>query len=96
MRKKKDRYILKDKTGVNAWPNEFYTESQIKEISARAFGDFTLNCPGSPEEYLDRTYGSNWDTVGVTHFFCHKSAGLVRPTDFDITGSMYQPALPFN
>lgn len=95
MKKKKDRFVLKDKTGQNAWPNEYYTLSQVENISQRQFGDFELSCPGSAEEYLDRTYGENWASVGVTHFFCHKSAGLLRPTDFQIEGSMYQPALPF-
>ena len=95
MKKNKDRFVLKDKTGQNAWPNEYYTTSQVDNICTKQFGDFELRCPGAAEEYLDRTYGGNWATVGATHFFCHKSAGLLQSTDFEIEGSMYQPALPF-
>ena len=94
-KKKKDRFVLRDKTGENAWPNEFYTTQQIENISPKQFADFELNCPGSAEEYLDRTYGDDWASVGVTHFFCHKSAGLVRPTDFQIEDKMFLPATPF-
>ena len=95
MKKQKDRFVLKDKSGQNAWPNEYYSSSQLENITPRRFGDFELNCPGSAKEYLDRTYGEDWATVGVTHFFCHKSGGLLRSTDFEIEGGMFQPALPF-
>ena len=35
MRKVKGRFVLRDKTGQNAWPNEFYTESQVENIAER-------------------------------------------------------------
>lgn len=96
MRKVKGRYVLRDKTGQNAWPNEYYTESQVENVAERQFGDLSLCCPGEPEEYLERTYGAAWPTVGATHFFCHKSAGLFRQTVFDIDPEHFRPALPFN
>ena len=90
------RFVLRDKVGRNAWPQEYYTEQQVKEISERTFGDFRLCCPGQPEEYLSRTYGDSWPRVGATHFFCHKSAGLLRQTVFDISKDQFAPAFPFN
>ena len=96
MRKVKGRFVLRDKTGQNAWPNEFYTETQVENITNRQFGDFNICCPGEPEEYLERTYGAAWSRVGATHFFCHKSAGLFRQTVFDIEPEHFRPALPFN
>ena len=96
MRKVKGRFVLRDKIGQNAWPNEFYTETQVENISSRQFGDFNICCPGKPDEYLERTYGAAWSRVGATHFFCHKSAGLFRQTVFDIEPEHFRPALPFN
>ena len=32
---------------------------------SRQFGDFSLFCPGEPEEYLDRTYGPSWPHTGI-------------------------------
>ena len=29
MRELRGRYVLKDKTGQNAWPNEYYTKDQV-------------------------------------------------------------------
>jgi len=95
MKKAKDRLVLCDKSGQNAWPNESYTLKQIESITERQFGDFSLCCVSEPEEYLNRTYGDTWPRVGATHFFCHKSAGLLRQSLFEIEPNHYQPALPF-
>ena len=95
MRKVKGRFVLKDKTGQNAWPQEYYTDDQIINRTERQFGDYTLCCPSQPEEYLTRTYGDSWAHVGATHFFNHKSAGLLRQVVFDIEADQLKPAVPF-
>lgn len=95
MKKEKGRFVLCEKTGRNAWPNEVYTPEQIKGVEPRRFGPTLLQCPGNPELYLDATYGSSWSTTGSTHFFNHKNGGCVRSTRFSIEDSMFMPALPF-
>ena len=90
-----DIYALCHKTGCNAWPNEFYTAEQLQEAQLRPFGrQLKLRCPGSPEAYLDRTYGPSWPRVGATHFFDHRSAGCVISTRFELEASMLKPAIP--
>lgn len=86
---------IRDQTGRNAWPQEFYTPAQLKGVTLRQFGDFLLPCPGDPEEYLDREYGPSWPDTGLTHFFCHRSAGLMRADEFELTSGQMLPATPF-
>ena len=83
------------KSGRNAWPSEYYTGEQLAHAQYRPFGHLQLRCPGQPEDYLDRTYGHSWPSVGATHFFDHRSAGCVISTRFQIEDSMRKPALPF-
>ena len=92
----KHSYMLCDKTGRNAWLHEVYTQDQLDSVTARSFGNCVLQCPGSPEEYLNNTYGTNWAQVGATHFFNHQNAGFVRSTQFHLEMDMFQPALPFD
>ena len=96
MKLSKGKIVLRDKCGRNAWPNEYYLPSQIENISERQYGDYSLCCISEPELYLSRTYGDTWPSVGATHFFCHKSAGLLRSSIFDIEPEQFKPALPFN
>ena len=39
MREQKGRFVLKDKTGQNAWPEEFYTKEQVRLL----YYGFSLN-----------------------------------------------------
>ena len=87
----------RDKPGRNCWPEERYSKEQVDTSSLRVFGDFNLRCPGDPESYLDRTYGSSWPSQGSTHYFCHQSAGLCRTTQFSIAEeATFLPARPFH
>ena len=95
MRKVKQKYVLTDKSGRNAWPNESYSEDQVNNIQERLFGDIQFCCPGDAEKYLSQTYGDSWPSVGATHFFCHKSAGLLRQSVFNIDQHQFAPATPF-
>jgi len=96
MKRRKNLYVLRDRAGQSAWSNEFYTKEQIENIECRLFGDFLLPCPGSPEEYLSRTYGDSWYSIGATHFLNHKSINFMQSTAFSIEECMYQPAKPFS
>jgi len=96
MKWQKNKYLLRDKAGQSAWSNEFYTQEQINSIEYRLFGDFSLPCPGSPEDYLSRTYGESWYTMGATHFLNHKSIDFMQSTAFTIEECMYKPAKPFS
>ena len=96
MKWQKNKYVIKDKAGQNAWRNEFYSNEQIKNIEYRQFGDYQLPCPGSPEDYLARTYGDTWYTIGATHFLNHKSVDIMQSTAFQIDECMYKPAQPFS
>ena len=88
-------HALCHKTGRNAWPNEYYTADQLTHAQYRPFGQLQLRCPGSPEAYLDRTYGASWPHVGATHFFDHRSAGCVISTRFQLEDNMLKPATPY-
>ena len=96
MKRRKNLYVLRDRAGQSAWSNEFYTKEQIENIECRLFGDFLLPCPGSPEEYISRTYGDSWYSIGATHFLNHKSINFMQSTAFSIEECMYQPAKPFS
>jgi len=96
MKWQKNKYVLRDRAGQCAWSNEFYTKEQIMSIENRLFGDFSLPCPGTPEDYLSRTYGDSWYTMGATHFLNHKSIDFMQSTAFQIDDRMYQPAKPFS
>ena len=89
MREVRGQFVLRSKCGRNAWPSEVYSR-QFRPA------DLQLVCPAQPELYLAATYGPGWASVGATHFFCHKSAGLLRQTVFDIEPEHFRPALPFN
>ena len=43
---------------------------------------------------LAATYGPGWASVGATHFFCHKSAGLLRQETWQLEAGQLGPALP--
>jgi len=94
MSKQAGRYMLCDKTGRNAWPDEVYTVEQINGVEKRAFGNVLLPCPGRPTDYLTGTYGPGWNKVGKTHFFNHRTGGLLRTDTFEIEPDMFLPALP--
>ena len=96
MKWQKNKYVLRDKAGQSTWSNEFYTREQINNIEFRLFGDYSLPCPGNPEDYLARTYGESWHTRGATHFLNHRSIDFMQSTAFTIEESMYQPAKPFS
>jgi len=97
MRRRKNRWELRNKEGRSAWPEEWYSMHQVDKIQLRQFADFLLPCPGDPEDYLDRTYGESWPEVGATHFFSHKSASILRSTVFSIAESAtFLPAQPFH
>ena len=85
-----------DKAGENAWPEEWYSEDQLAGISLHQFGDFLVPVPGGAEEYLDRTYGTDWRHTGSTHFFCHASAGLLQSPSFQLPAGPLPPALPLH
>ena len=48
------RYVLSDKSGRAAWPEESYSRSQVEHRDWRQFGDTSLPCVEHPEEYLTR------------------------------------------
>ena len=48
------RYVLCDKAGRAAWPQESYSRAQVENREWRQFGDLSLPCPQQPEEYLTR------------------------------------------
>ena len=50
-----ERLVLSEKAGRSAWPEEWYHNHQIKHLSWRHFGDFSLPCPANPELYLARS-----------------------------------------
>ena len=45
---------IRDKTGRNAWPEDYWPVGDVLEPTPRQFGDYTLNCPNNPHDYLDR------------------------------------------
>lgn len=85
-------FVLCEKSGRNAWPNEVYSHQQIEQLQYRLFGDILLPCPGNPELYLDRTYGKNWRTVGSTHSVQHRTEKLYQADRFQLTRDMMEPA----
>ena len=95
MKMRKDKFVIRDKAGQTTWPNEFYYEHEVNSIKSRQFGDFQLPCPGTPGDYLARTYGDNWYTMGATHFLSHNTADIIQSTTFQMEKSFYKPALPF-
>ena len=95
MKKVKNVYVIRDKSGQNTWSNEFYSMEQISGIEFRLFGDYFLPCPKYPEEYLDRTYGSCWCSVGITNSLDHASENFMQSSSFNMEEIMYKPATPF-
>ena len=77
--------------------SEVYSRAQVAGRQRRQFGpaDLQLICPAQPELYLAATYGPGWASVGATHFFCHKSAGLLRQETWQLEAGQLGPALPF-
>ena len=91
----KNKYVIKDKAGQNAWRNEFYSDEQIKNIEYRQFGDYQLPCPGSPEDYLARTYEytrfiNGMDRIGWIGTFKRRilKAGTVPATKFLVASTV--------
>ena len=95
MKKDGEKIVIRDKAGQNTWKQEYYYDYQIENISTKQFGDFQLNCPDYAEEYLEQNYGEDWAEVGSTQVLCHKSIGKMQSMDFPISGSLFQPAVPF-
>ena len=96
MREVRGQFVLRSKCGRNAWPSEVYSRAQVAGRQRRQFGpaDLQLICPAQPELYLAATYGPGWASVGATHFFCHKSAGLLRQETWQLEAGQLGPALP--
>ena len=97
MREVRGQFVLRSKCGRNAWPSEVYSRAQVAGRQRRQCGpaDLQLVCPAQPELYLAATYGPGWASVGATHFFCHKSAGLLRQETWQLEAGQLGPALPY-
>ena len=78
-----------------AWPEEYYNHQDTVQTERRAFGDSFLNCPVNHEEYLNRTYGENCLTEGMTHNWDHINKCDLKPVRFKLEKEHYQPARPF-
>ena len=93
MSKTKNKVIIADRTGRTIWPKEKYLIKNIENPSPKIFGDFYLNCPQNPEEYLNKTYGPDWSYAGETQNYCHTTRESKSAVKFDMPS--YEPAKPF-
>lgn len=82
--------------GRAIWPMEYYTNRDIDNMESRLFGDVYLHCTANAEEYLERNYGEDWYTYGVTHNYDHVTKEPVYPVRFKLKPEHYEPAKPYS
>ena len=78
-----DSYHFKDSNVRNLWPKYFHTEKDLFPLKEYQFNHFTLKGPNNPSPYLDRSYGSDWRTLGYRSYD-HKNQKILPNTKFSI------------
>ena len=95
MQRENSKYVLTRPSAKILWPNEWYNVRDIESCEFLQFGDFFFRCPGNSTEYLNRSYGDDWNRLGKTHNYSHLSRDWVTPVVFSISDTISGPALPF-
>ena len=96
MSTKKNKYILAYKSARVLYPDEWYYVKDIESCSLQKFGDYMLPVPANHNQYLNRTYGDDWSTVGSTHNYNHVMKTRMQSETFSLDDSLLcSPAKPF-
>ena len=86
-KKEGDKYVFSDPTCQRDWPNEWFHESELFPLQKGQFGDFHLNMPFLQIPYLERVFGTAWNTEykGV---HVYKPGANVKLTEGKLTEDM--------
>lgn len=96
-----DVSIVSEKNNVVNYVNElmkdnyskcYHLEEDLNNLKKYEFNGFTLIGPKNPNPYLDRCYGSNWNTVGK-QLYDHLNMQFINKKITD-TEKLYKPACP--
>lgn len=66
---------------IRNWKTEYYHIKNLLPLKKYKFNNFTIFGPGRPEEYLDRTYGSDWPYVGYRQYD-HRNQMMIEKNKF--------------
>ena len=91
----KQRVVCKYPGARKTYPKEVYKLANVADPQLADFGDFRIKVPQSPETYLTKYYGSDWDKMAKTQDYCHVTKATVKPMSYSMVQEMFKPALPF-
>jgi len=92
----KQRVVCKYPGARKTYPKEIYKLANVEDPQVARFGDFQINIPRSPETYLTKYYGPDWNKVAKTQDYCHITKSSLESVSYSMEEEMFTPALPFS
>ena len=80
--KDNNKFVLKNTTARNMWPNEYYENDEIESLKLYDFEDYQLYGLKNPIKYLDRNY-PDW-RIKASKNFDHLTHEILQNTEFPI------------
>jgi lipopolysaccharide cholinephosphotransferase len=80
--KDNNKFVLKNITARNMWPNEYYENDEIESLKLYDFDDYQLYGLKNPIKYLDRSY-PDW-RIKASKNFDHLTHEILQNTEFPI------------
>lgn len=92
-KKTKGVYIPAFKQVRETWPNAYYNERDVYPLKQYQFGDITIPGIANHQEYFDRMYGKDWNTVAYRQYD-HQKEEEVTSVKVKLTKKDRVPAEP--
>jgi len=85
--KEGDKYIFKHKEARDKWSKEWFHESEVFPLQKGKFGSLQLNTPYTTLPYVERVFGTTWNTEykGV---HVYKPGATINLTEGKLTDDM--------
>ena len=90
--KQNNKYHYYDDVVKSHWKQCYYDENNLFNLKRYKFGNFFLDGPNNPYQYLDSCYGKDWNTVGKQNYD-HLNMKFLK-NEVNELEKLYKPACP--
>ena len=89
------KYKLFYKSARNIWSDESWYEDELFPLKKYEFGNFKVFGPNKYKDYLERSYGTDWNNVGYVQYD-HEKLDEAFSIKIKLTNEMRQKAKPYD
>jgi lipopolysaccharide cholinephosphotransferase len=89
-----DMLVFMSKTARRFWPNSTWKISELFPLKTYKFGDFDIFGPKYPYNYLDNSYGKDWNEIAYRQYDHEKEETINDNIVVKLTDKMRKPAQP--